>query len=612
MSMKEIKLVDIIPDPNQPRKYFDEAAMNELIDSVREKGVLQPILVRPFDAGELGGAQAYMLVCGERRYRAAATVAGAYKSRDTIPAVIKELTDDEALELQIIENLQRKDVHPLEEAVAFKSLLDHGKEVKEVAARVGKSDFYVRQRVKLSELIKEWQTAYFAGNINSQAAMSLCTFDQKTQAEIWKERGGDGEGPINIDTWFINRYRGLLTKATFPLDDITLDKKAGACTQCPFNSAVASLFPESAANPICSKQSCFKHKSDIHFDRALKAACDDPEVILVNTNFSSYEDNLTRKLQKEGHQILNGTFRNNFEVVEPPEAPLLEDYDVDDYDNAKARKEAFDDDFKIYERELVDYNKKVVGGKLKKAFVIYGNDKGQYVHLLIGKASKNGTGGSSKATKEKESAGKLTAADIDEEIKRLQDREKRAKELDAEKVQGRIIEGLQADKSLKALPARIHENDIVLIRFLMQEHISFNSRDIIKKVTGLAGVWDDVRGEKMYKKLESLSDLQFSFLVRQLLVSKYATGSGGGPTNTAGYMLRRLAMSLGTIPIDAFEAEQKEAAAKRQGKVDSRIAQLREQKKTLSKPAAKTPTKGAPSKKKKVSTPPPRKSKSKT
>jgi ParB family chromosome partitioning protein len=160
--MSEFKLTplkEIHPDPNQPRKFYDESAMQELIQSVKEKGILQPILVRPNGNG-------FVLVCGERRYRAS-VAAGLTE----IPTVIRHLSDDEALELQIIENLQRKDVHPMEEAVAFKSLLDNKQKVhtlEEIAARVGKSEFYVRQRMKLNALTKDWQEVFYSKKMPRQ------------------------------------------------------------------------------------------------------------------------------------------------------------------------------------------------------------------------------------------------------------------------------------------------------------------------------------------------------------------------------------------------------------------------------------------------------------
>lgn len=119
MELKEIKLADIVIGKTNPRKTFDEQIIEELAQSIIEKGVLQPIVVRVN-----GKPGKYELVCGERRVRASLKAQTAKKTITTIPAVIRQLTNEEALEVQIIENLQRKDVHPMEEAVAFKGLID--------------------------------------------------------------------------------------------------------------------------------------------------------------------------------------------------------------------------------------------------------------------------------------------------------------------------------------------------------------------------------------------------------------------------------------------------------------------------------------------------------
>ena len=103
-----IEISRIIPDPDQPRRFFDETALQELTESVKVNGVIQPIMLRP--NGDVG----YMVVCGERRYRAS-IAAGLTE----LPAVVRAFPHEQALELQLIENLQRKDVHPMEEAVAF-------------------------------------------------------------------------------------------------------------------------------------------------------------------------------------------------------------------------------------------------------------------------------------------------------------------------------------------------------------------------------------------------------------------------------------------------------------------------------------------------------------
>ena len=124
-----MRLSEIEPNEDQPRKDFDEAALAELADSIRQHGVLQPLLVRPMPNG------GYQLVAGERRWRAA-RMAGLIE----VPVVIRELTDSQTMELALIENLQREDLNPIEEALGYRSLMEDFQMTQErVAATVGKS-----------------------------------------------------------------------------------------------------------------------------------------------------------------------------------------------------------------------------------------------------------------------------------------------------------------------------------------------------------------------------------------------------------------------------------------------------------------------------------------
>ena len=124
-----LRLSEIEPNRNQPRKEFDREALQQLADSIREHGVLQPLLVRTI------GESSYQLVAGERRWRAA-RMAGISE----VPVIVKELDDTQAMEIALIENLQREDLNPIEEALGYQVLTDqYGMTQDEVAKRVGKS-----------------------------------------------------------------------------------------------------------------------------------------------------------------------------------------------------------------------------------------------------------------------------------------------------------------------------------------------------------------------------------------------------------------------------------------------------------------------------------------
>jgi ParB family chromosome partitioning protein len=131
----------IEPNPEQPRLVFEQEALDELTASIREHGVLQPILVRPL------GPNTYQIVAGERRWRASRQA-----GLDTIPALIEEIDDDTALEIAIIENLQREDLSPLDEAAMYDRMVhEHGYSIRKLADKLGKDKGYLENRLRLAD-----------------------------------------------------------------------------------------------------------------------------------------------------------------------------------------------------------------------------------------------------------------------------------------------------------------------------------------------------------------------------------------------------------------------------------------------------------------------------
>jgi ParB family transcriptional regulator, chromosome partitioning protein len=139
--VKLVPIERIEPNPNQPRLAFDEATLEELAASIREHGVLQPILVRPLPDSH------YQLIAGERRWRAS-KIAG----MATIPALVEEIDDDTALEIAIIENLQREDLSPLDEATMYDRMVrEHGYSIRKLAEKLGKDKGYLENRLRLAD-----------------------------------------------------------------------------------------------------------------------------------------------------------------------------------------------------------------------------------------------------------------------------------------------------------------------------------------------------------------------------------------------------------------------------------------------------------------------------
>jgi len=162
ISTNEIDIDRIVPNPNQPRLKLDEARLEELAASIRENGILQPVLVRPFENG-------YQLVAGERRLSAALR-AGLLK----VPAVVREVPDDRLLELALIENIQREPLNPIEEAQAYQHLMDTTKETQEqISSRLGKDRSTVANSVRLLKLPSAVKLLVAEGQLSPGHARAL-------------------------------------------------------------------------------------------------------------------------------------------------------------------------------------------------------------------------------------------------------------------------------------------------------------------------------------------------------------------------------------------------------------------------------------------------------
>lgn len=165
----ELRLSQIVPNRDQPRKVFDDTALRELSESIKMHGLIQPLLVRPLSDGS------YQIVAGERRWRAS-RLAGLEK----VPVVIKEMSDSEVCELALIENLQREDLNPIEEAEGYKTLMDsYSLTQEQVAERVGKSRSAVANALRLIGLNSAEKEALQNGEITAGHARALLSIPDK-------------------------------------------------------------------------------------------------------------------------------------------------------------------------------------------------------------------------------------------------------------------------------------------------------------------------------------------------------------------------------------------------------------------------------------------------
>jgi ParB family chromosome partitioning protein len=176
-TIKEIKISQLRPNPYQPRKYFQPEAIQELKESILEHGILQPLIVRKSIKG-------YEIVVGERRFRAAKEA-----KLETVPAVVRELTEQQMMELALLENLQREDLNPIEEASAYQSLMDELKLTQEqLAKRLGKSRPHIANHVRLLSLPPFIQELISKGTISMGHGRTLLALKDKSKLQAVVER----------------------------------------------------------------------------------------------------------------------------------------------------------------------------------------------------------------------------------------------------------------------------------------------------------------------------------------------------------------------------------------------------------------------------------------
>jgi ParB family chromosome partitioning protein len=165
----EISPQDIIPNQNQPRKLFDKSAIDELAASIEEKGIIQPLIVR-----KLGGGK-YELIAGERRFRAAQQV-----KLEKIPVVVKDIDDNEVLEVALIENIQREDLNPVEEALAYRELIGKYQYTQEeLAKRLGKDRSNLANTMRLLKLPEEIRAKIISGQLSMGHARAMLAIENR-------------------------------------------------------------------------------------------------------------------------------------------------------------------------------------------------------------------------------------------------------------------------------------------------------------------------------------------------------------------------------------------------------------------------------------------------
>ena len=324
-----IETSKIHPSLLNSRKVFDQNYLKELAQSISEQGVIEPIMVRPSED------DMFEIVCGECRYRSS-IIAG----MTTIPAMIRTLTDDEAIDIMITENLQRRDVSPMEEATAFLQLIERRRAtIPELAARFGKSEIYIRNRIRLNELIPEFQKLIEHDLIPVTHGLELCKLDTRIQQDLCNSHYKANQ----YDTWNnitskelvrrINNISQSFEDASFDLTD---------CQTCQFNSLYSDLFSD---GDKCTNKFCFGTKQiKALTDKAIRINNEGGKCIFYRWSYGG-NTALSESITAAGITVFDASF---YEIESAPEYP--ERYNNEADENYSKRLENYQKRLDKYER----------------------------------------------------------------------------------------------------------------------------------------------------------------------------------------------------------------------------------------------------------------------
>jgi ParB family chromosome partitioning protein len=285
---RDVPVAALIESPSNPRKRFDESSLSELAASFRSQGVLAPLLVRELDESN------YEVIAGARRLRAAKLA-----ELESVPVRVVKLSDAEAIEAQCVENLQREDIHPLEEALGFKSLLELGEpyNIAHIAARAGKSEAYIYGRLRLADLIPPVAEAFLKDNITIGHALLIAKLPAAQQQEafaaafrsMWTSEGNTQVLiPVKeLAAWIESNILLQLASVPFDKQDEGLVPAAGSCVNCPKRTGLNRLLFADVRKDSCTDPQCFRAKVDAHIAKTIEKK---PELVQISSAWNTRED----------------------------------------------------------------------------------------------------------------------------------------------------------------------------------------------------------------------------------------------------------------------------------------------------------------------------------
>ena len=535
----DLDITTVHPSADNHRKTFKDASLQELAESIREVGVLQAIAVRPRTAG------GYEIIYGERRYRAS-LLAGAKTIKATI---YNNITDDEAEDMSLSENLQREQVRPTEEAKAFKRLLEKGRyDMYSLVSRFGRSEKYIYTRLKLNELYQPIGELLDNETITISVAEEISTYEPNIQKDVYekhlKENSRDNWAGYTLKLFkkYFEEYY------TTDLEQYKFDKTE--CKACVHNAANYNLFAEHNGCGHCTNRKCLETKNAAFVAKETeKLLKSDPKLVIARPYYGGMNETALQKLDKKGHEIkeLNYTVSAQ-RFPKAPEAPRQEQFSKPkEYEQAV---QTFEQKNEEYARKVEELNRKKEEGRIK-TYVKVGQTEPELCYVEINK--------------------KETAPVT---IETLQERDKRFKQLSVEKIVADTKKVVR-ENDYPESPFTQYEDGMMY--FIMLTKLQ-------RKHYPLCGIKDQpirLDEKQRMKIVAKLTDAQKT-VIRRDFINHFLCEDAYGD-NSASKLLRDFANMHFPDQYGLAKATHEEEYQKRHERLDERIKEMKKAEKAAAK-----------------------------
>ena len=535
----DLDITTVHPSADNHRKTFNNASLQELAESIREVGVLQAIAVRPHTAG------GYEIIYGERRYRAS-LLAGAKTIKATI---YNNITDDEAEDMSLSENLQREQVRPTEEAKAFKRLLEKGRyDMYSLVSRFGRSEKYIYTRLKLNELYQPIGELLDNETITISVVEEISTYEPNIQKDVYekhlKENSRDNWAGYTLKLFkkYFEEYY------TTDLEQYKFDKTE--CKACVHNAANYNLFAEHNGCGHCTNRKCLDTKNAAFVAKETeKLLKSDPKLVIARPYYGGINETALQKLDKKGHEIkeLNYTVSAQ-SFPKAPEAPRQEQFSKPkEYEQAV---QTFEQKNEEYARKVEELNRKKEEGRIK-TYVKVGQTEPELCYVEINK--------------------KETAPVT---IETLQERDKRFKQLSVEKIVADTKKVVR-ENDYPESPFTQYEDGMMY--FIMLTKLQ-------RKHYPLCGIKDQpirLDEKQRMKIVAKLTDAQKTVIKRDFINHFLCEDAYGD--NSASKLLRDFANMHFPDQYGLAKATHEEEYQKRHERLDERIKEMKKAEKAAAK-----------------------------